>query len=592
MAFANLKPVGFTNVDIRDGFWKKRIYAENTDTSWTCIDQSEKTHRIDNFRRAGGLQEGGHVGIFFDDSDVYKVLEGVAYVLMTEKNPELEAKADEIIDAICAAQQPDGYLYTFYTLTDSTKRWTEMDYHEAYCLGHMIEGAVAYAQATGKDKWLNAAIRAVDQMMSVNGPDGQHWVTGHQEIELALIRLYRHTGDEKYVRYAQWLVEERGHGHLRPSSSAPENFIPEYCQDDKPARELERVTGHAVRAMYYYCAVTELAAMLGDEGYDAAMQRVWNNVVPANLYITGGIGQSAYNEGFTRDWSLPNLTAYCETCAAIGMALWNQRMIYTHAESKYADMVEREMYNGILSGISLKGDTFFYDNPLASAGNYHRRHWFGCSCCPTNLIRFIPSVGGYAYATDGDAIYLNQFIASESIIETDSGRVMLKVATDYPWDGKVEITVVGCEGSRTLKVRKPGWCEKATMKLNGKPVADCADGYYAVEVRQDAVISYEMEMEIRRIYADERVAEDEGRVAIMRGPVVYCAEETDNPGIPTEYFHADKALSKQTVLLAKYKPELLDGVVIIEGDGVTLVPYFAWDNREPGAMVVWMRETK
>ena len=318
MAFVNLNPVGFQNVNIADGFWRKRIHAVSTETAWTCIDECEKTHRIDNFRRAGGLQEGGFEGIFFNDSDVYKVLEGVAYVLMTERDEKLEAKADEIIDAICAAQQPDGYLYTYFTLNTPENRWVDMDHHEAYCLGHMIEGAIAYAQATGKDKWLKVACRAVDQMMKVNGPEGQHWITGHQEIELALVRLYRHTGDEKYIRYAQWLVEERGHGHLRiPISAAKDFFIPEYCQDDKPVRELERVTGHAVRAMYYYSGVTDLAAILGEESYDAAMQRVWNNVVPANFYVTGGIGQSAHNEGFTRDWSLPNLTAYCETLSLI-----------------------------------------------------------------------------------------------------------------------------------------------------------------------------------------------------------------------------------------------------------------------------------
>lgn len=593
MAFVNLNPVGFQNVNIADGFWRKRIHAVSTETAWTCIDECEKTHRIDNFRRAGGLQEGGFEGIFFNDSDVYKVLEGVAYVLMTERDEKLEAKADEIIDAICAAQQPDGYLYTYFTLNTPENRWVDMDHHEAYCLGHMIEGAIAYAQATGKDKWLKVACRAVDQMMKVNGPEGQHWITGHQEIELALVRLYRHTGDEKYIRYAQWLVEERGHGHLRiPISAAKDFFIPEYCQDDKPVRELERVTGHAVRAMYYYSGVTDLAAILGEESYDAAMQRVWNNVVPANFYVTGGIGQSAHNEGFTRDWSLPNLTAYCETCAAIGMALWNQRMNFTHAESKYADIVEREMYNGILSGISLKGDKFFYDNPLSSAGNYHRRRWFGCSCCPTNLIRFVPSVGGYAYATGKNTVYVNQFIPSESVIDMPEGRVGLKVVTDYPWDGRVEITVTECAGSRVLKIRRPDWCENTALTVNGKAVDNCEDGYYSVTVTEGDVIDYEMKMEIRRVYADPRVAEDAGRVAVMRGPVVYCAEEADNPGIPSEYFHADKTLQKSLELTAKYEPDLLEGVVTIEGEGVKLVPYFAWDNRAPGAMAVWLRETE
>lgn len=591
MNYVHLNPVGFQNVRISDEFWSRRIQTIREVTAWACIDECEKTHRVDNFRRAAGLQEGGHEGIFFNDSDVYKVLEGAAYVLMGGADPKLEAKVDEIIDAICAAQQEDGYLYTYYTLNTPEKRWTDMNHHEAYCLGHMIEGALAYVQATGKDKWLKAACRAVDQMMRVNGPEGQHWVTGHQEIELALVKLYRHTGEQKYLDYAKWLVEERGHGHLRSESLKHLMYRnTDYCQDDRPVRELERVTGHAVRAMYYYSAVTDLAAILGDESLDEAMCRVWGNVVPANLYLTGGIGQSAHNEGFTRDWSLPNLTAYCETCAAIGMAMWNQRMNFTHGESKYADLVERELYNGVLSGISLSGDKFFYDNPLASVGNYHRSTWFGCSCCPTNLIRFIPSVGGYVYAVSGDEIYLNQFIQSETKVATASGEVEIAVETRYPWEGSVAVRIVRCEGERVLRVRKPEWCERAELRLNGTLVEKCENGYYVVAVHENDCIEYDMDMSIKRVYADDRVAEDRGRVAVMRGPVVYCAEETDNPGIVSEYFHAEKALPKETVLTAQFEPELLGGVVTIVGDGVRLVPYYAWDNREPGAMVVWMKE--
>lgn len=465
-----------------------------------------------------------------------------------------------------------------------------MNLHEAYCLGHMIEGALAYAQATGKDKWLRAACRAVDQMMRVNGPEGQHWVTGHQELELALVKLYRYTGEEKYLEYAQWLVEERGHGHLRAPSLPDRLNDTSYCQDDKPVRELEKVTGHAVRAMYYYSGVTDIAALTGDTELEKTMRRLWDNVCPANLYITGGIGQSAHNEGFTRDWSLPNLTAYCETCAAIGMALWNQRMNFIRCERKFADLVEREMYNGILSGISLKGDEFFYDNPLATAGTYHRKKWFGCSCCPTNLIRFIPSVGGYMYATDGDAIVLNQFIQSEAEVPTASGNVQIEIKTNYPWEGRVEIRVKRCAGERGLKVRLPGWCEHASMRLNEREIA-AADGYYEMTVREGDCAVYEMEMAIKRMYADERVKEDAGRVAIMRGPVVYCAEEVDNPGYVTEYFHAEKELKKGTKLSAEFEKELLGGVVTVKGDdGTMLVPYCTWDNRTPGAMTVWMKE--
>lgn len=590
MAFANLIPVDFERVRILGGFWAPRIQTIREITAWTCIEQCESTHRIDNFRRAGGLAEGGFEGIFFNDSDVYKVLEGAAYVLMGGADSKLEAKVDEIIDAICSAQQPDGYLNTYFTLAEPTQRWTDMNYHEAYCLGHMVEGALAYVKATGKDKWLRAAIRAVEQMMRVNGPEGQHWITGHQELELALVKLYRHTNDRRYLNYAKWLVEERGHGHLLSRSFQANSRETDYCQDDRPVRELERVTGHAVRAMYYYSGVTDLAALLEDASYADAMKRVWNNVVPANLYLTGGIGQSAGNEGFTRDWSLPNLTAYCETCAAIGMAYWNQRMNHLYGESRYADFVEREMYNGILSGISLSGDRFFYDNPLATAGTYHRKPWFGCSCCPTNLIRFIPSIGGYAYATAGNTIYLNQFIQSEAKIDTPDGTVCLSTKTDYPWDGSVTICVDDCKGKRLFKVRLPGWCERSELRHNGNAILPGDDGYYTFYITEGDRIDYQMDMPIHRIHADPRVAEDRGRVAVMRGPIVYCAEETDNPGLVSEYFHAEMALPRSTVLTTQYDPALLGGVVVISGEGISLIPYFAWDNREPGAMAVWLKE--
>lgn len=584
-------PVSFEKVLIRRGFWEERISTVRGKTAWVCIEECERTHRIDNFRRAGKLQPGGFEGIFFNDSDVYKVLEGVAYVLMQQRSGALEEKADEIIDAICSAQQEDGYLYTYYTLNTPERRWTDMNHHEAYCLGHMIEAAIAYARATGKEKWLKAACRALEQMMRVNGPEGRHWVTGHEELELALVKLYRHTGEEKYVRYAQWLVEERGHGHLQvPYSPEIDPDNPAYCQDDVPVRALNRVTGHAVRAMYYYSGVTDLAAILDERDYAAAMDRVWGSVVPANLYVTGGIGQTASNEGFSRDWSLPNLTAYCETCAAVGMAFWNHRMNLLHGDSKYADLVELEMYNGILVGISLDGDRFFYDNPLASVGQHHRKPWFGCSCCPTNLVRFIPSVGGYLAATDGEALVINQFIDSASEIAVGDRRVRVDMRTDYPWDGRVRLAFDSFEGSLTVRLRKPGWCEAHSLRRNGRDAGACRNGYCVVEVAAGDVLEYGMDMPVRRVYADARVREDEGRVAIMRGPVVYCAEEADNPGIPCEYFHAEFALLRGAALSARWEPDLLHGVVAIGDGAVTLVPYYAWDNRQGGAMAVWMKE--
>ena len=587
-----LEPVSFQHVKITDGFWKSRIDTNRDVTARVCVDQCEQTHRIENFRVASGRKAGTFGGIYYNDSDVYKVLEGIAYMLMDHGDPALEKTADDIIDDICAAQQEDGYLYTYFTLNTPENRWTDMSFHEAYCLGHMVEGAVAYHRATGKDKWLKAAIRAVRQMMSVIGPGKKHWVTGHEELELALVTLYRHTGDESFLDYAQWLVDERGHGHLSTPMYANKDFFkPEYCQDDVPARELSRVTGHAVRAMYYYSALADIASLKGDKALEAALLRLWNNVVPANYYITGGIGQSAHNEGFTRDWSLPNLTAYCETCAAVGMALWNHRMNLLTGEAKYADIVETEMYNGILSGVSLSGDRFFYVNPLSSVGAHHRQRWYGTSCCPTNIVRFLPSVGGYAYATDDGGVYVNQYLPGRAELTTKAGEVELCVNTNYPWDGQISISVIKAPDGARLSLRIPGWCKSWSITQNGASVAPiCEKGYAALSVRADNRVELTLDMPVRLERADPRVVEDAGRVAVARGPIVYCAEEVDNPGIVSEYFPAEKSISVSAQAQLASADGLPDGTVALSMDGVTLIPYCLWDNRAAGAMAVWLKE--
>ena len=590
MAFSDLTPVPFSNVVVTGGLWKERADTVRRVTTRDCIRKC--AHNIDNFRRAAGLQPGGFEGVFFDDADVYKVLEGVAYVLMGGADADLEKEADEIIDIVCAAQQEDGYLFNFFVLGNLSDRWTDMDHHEDFCISQLVEAGIAYRQATGKDKLYRAALRAVDQMMDAVGPGRQTWISGHEGIEMALVRLYRYTGEERYLEHAEWFVEQRGHTKLRlPISYDKTFFTDEYCQNDVPARALERVTGHAVRAMYYYSGLADIAAIRKDEALQQALRRLYANVVPANLYLTGGIGQSAYNEGFTCDWSLPNLTAYCETCASIGMAFWNHRMELAHGEAKYADLVELELYNGILCGLSLQGDRYFYENPLASVGTLHRRAWFHVPCCPTNLVRFVPSVGGYVYATAPGTVFVRQYIESNARIALDGGEIALQMRTNYPWDGRVEIVVESCEGVKTLMLRKPGWCERYTLKKNGAPCAAMAqDGYLAAPVASGDRVVLSLDMPVRRVYADARVLEDAGRVAVMRGPVVYCAEEADNPGIPTEYFHADFSLGKDAPLEARFEPELLGGVTAIRGRGICLIPYYAWDNREGGGMAVWLRE--
>ncbi len=592
MDILSLSPVPFHQVKLDSAFWSPRVETIRKNTTRYCLKRCEETGRIANFRRAGGLEEGGFQGIYFNDSDVYKVLEGVAYALLNGADPELEKAADEVIDAICAAQREDGYLFTYYILTGLNKRWSDMGYHEDYCLGHMLEGAIAYYQATGKDRWLNAARRALKQMMNVIGPGKKHWVTGHQELELALMRLYRLTGETEYLSYAGWLVGERGQGHLHSPDFARQNFHEDYCQDNLPAQQLSKVTGHAVRAMYYYSGMADIAAVTGDKDLAAALLRLWDNVVPANLYVTGGIGQDASNEGFTRDWHLPNLTAYCETCASIGMALWNHRIGLLFGDAKYADLVETEMYNGILSGISLDGLRFFYDNPLASAGNHRRSEWFGCSCCPTNLVRFIPSIGGYAYATDGKQVYVNQYIASQTELKLGERTASLRLSTDYPWSGRVAIIVVSDGVPVPLKLRVPGWCEKYALSVNGSLLNLVPEnGYISVAVSDGDELVLDLDMPVRRIHADKRVKEDAGRVAFARGPVIYCAEELDqNTIIPTEYFHAEFAVEAGAIMEAVSSPEELGGIVALKAGNVRLVPYYAWCNRGKNGMAVWVRE--
>lgn len=592
MNLLNLTPVPFQHITVLDGFWKDRQSTVANQTLRTCIDQCEKTGRIDNFRKAAGKKEGTYEGMYYNDSDVYKVLEGAAYLLRENADPALLEEIDAIVNDICDAQQEDGYLNSYFILSGLENRWTDMGLHEAYCLGHMIEAAVAYEQATGKSRWRKVGEKAVDQMMSEIGPGKKHWVTGHQELELALVRLYRHTGKKEYLDYALWLIDERGHEHLQSVHLNDHGFNPAYCQDDLPARELKRVTGHAVRAMYYYTAMADCASITGDEKLVEALDRLWNHVVPANLYVTGGIGQSRNNEGFTEDYHLPNMTAYCETCAAIGMALWNHRMALLDGDSKYADLVELEMYNGMLSGLSLKGDTFFYDNPLSSAGNTKRSPWFTCSCCPTNLVRFIPSIAGYQYMLGDNRVYINQYFSSLAELPLEETAPHIKMETGYPWDGGVAITVLKSQKAFTLTLRIPAWCKQWSLYKNGEEVAAPLEkGYISLQAEQGDEIRLNFNMVPRIIPGLERVKENAGRVAFGRGPVIYCAEQIDQQAdMAAEYFPADLRVDENAPIEVQQAPEELGGIHRLRVDGLNLIPYYAWANREIGAMTVFVKK--
>lgn len=600
---ANLVAVPFQDVRIDDAFWSPRIERNRTATIEANLHQCEVTHRIRNFAVAGKLVNAKHEGALYNDSDVYKVIEGIAYALSSRRDADLEKRTDAIIDQIAAAQQPDGYLNTYYTLVEPKNRWTNIRHgHELYCAGHLIEAAVAYQQATGKRKLLDVAIKCADHICAIFGPGRKEDTSGHEEIELALVKLYRATNDKKYLEQAKYFLDVRGQADKRKLHG-------EYAQDHKPVREQAEVTGHAVRAMYLYAAMADVAALTGDTGLVAAMEKIWHDVVDRKMYVTGGIGPSAHNEGFTVPYDLPNDSAYAETCAAIGMALWNHRLFLMSGDGKYADILEREVYNGLTSGVSLSGDRFFYVNPLGSKGGHHRVPWFDCSCCPTNLVRYIPGMGERVYAHKDNDLYAVLYLGNTATVPLKDGKIKIKQETDYPWKGDVRFTVEPeREFTFDLYLRVPGWCKTAPLvAINGKTAAagEVRRGYVKLSRTWKAgdTVWLRLPMPVERVYADPHVKADVGRVALLRGPVVYCLEGVDNGGQVRNL-----VLPRDGRLTSEFRNDLLGGVTVIRGEVLavsqgkddarvtkpvpfTAVPYATWDNRQPGPMVVWLPES-
>lgn len=617
-----LQPVGFSQVKINDAFWTPRQETVTKVTIPVCIDQTEvKTPRIRNFEKVARNDGEKHEGIYFDDSDVYKAMEAMAYSLKNHPDAALEAKFDQWTDIIAKAQQPDGYLNTYYTLGGLQNRWTDMERHEDYCAGHLIEAAVAYYNATGKTKLLNVATRFADHIDSTFRQTGRHWVSGHEEIELALVKLYKTTHNKRYLDLADWYLQQRGHGYgrggiWRGGSNA------DYCQDGTPVADQKEITGHAVRAMYLYTGAADVGAAKQDTGYMKAMKTVWQDVVYRNMYLTGGIGSSGHNEGFTKDYDLPNEDAYCETCASVGMVFWNQRMNLLTGESKYIDVLERSLYNGALDGLSLSGDHFFYGNPLANEGNYARSEWFGTACCPSNIARLVESLGDYIYAKDDNDIWVNLFIGSSTDLALKKGSVSIVQATKYPWQGDVQITVTPVRSMAfPLHVRIPGWAmnepvpgnayrfvdddtAKFTITVNGKPAKYNMEAGYAVlnqTWKKGDVVELHLPMQVRKVAANYNIVQDRNRVALQRGPLVYCVEHPDNDG--SVY---NMILPVDAQFTTAYRPDLLNGVMTIEGqvpvfkpsangeqvvaqqEKLTAIPYYAWANRGKGEMEVWL----
>ncbi len=617
------QPVPLNQVAILDGFWLPRFETNRLVTVWADFTKSEETGRISNFARAGKLEDGPFKGIPFDDSDVYKIVEGASYTLATHPDPKLDAYLDALIAKMAAAQEPDGYLYTARTLgfvngMTGKERWSNMgSSHELYNIGHLYEAAAAHYAVTGKRTLLNVARKSADLIEKTFGPGEKQLkgVPGHEEIEIGLCKLYRVTGERRYLDLAKFFIDMRGRQDLRKLYGA-------YNQDHIPVIEQTEAVGHAVRAGYLYAGMADVAALTGDKSYIDAIGKLWENVVSKKLHLNGGIGARHAGEAFGDNYELPNESAYLETCAAIANALWNQRMFLLHGDAKYIDVLERVIYNGFLSGISISGDEFFYPNPLASRGGYKRSKWFGCSCCPVNIVRFIPQFGQFAYAQRDASVYVNLFIASSAKLTTPAGDVTVTQKTAYPWDGDVRIQVTPAKDGLAfpLKIRVPGWAigkpvpsdlytqtlagslKDVAIAINGQPVPLVLDrGYVSIERawRAGDVVTLAFAMPVRRIQANPAVKDDSGRLAVERGPLVYCAESADNAGhalnlaIPADAAFTQgsvKVLGHELVSLripAQSVTADLRGKRSTQPVTATLIPYFAWCHRGAEEMQVW-----
>lgn len=618
-----IDPVPFTSVKVSDSFWGQRLKASREVTIPLAFSKCEETGRYRNFELAAHPSDTTKVtGYSFDDTDVYKTIEGASYSLQTYPDKQLAHYMDSVLDIVAAAQEPDGYLYTARTMNPKhphewagSKRWEKVEElsHEFYNLGHMVEGAIAHYQATGSRKFLDIAIRYADCVCREIG-DGEGQVVrvpGHQIAEMALAKLYLVTGDQKYLDQAKFFLDKRGYTSRKD----------EYSQAHKPVIEQDEAVGHAVRAAYMYAGMADVAALTGDTSYVHAIDRIWDNIVSKKLYITGGIGATNQGEAFGKNYELPNMSAYCETCAAIGNVYVNYRLFLLHGDAKYYDVLERTLYNGLISGVSLDGGGFFYPNPLESMGQHQRQPWFGCACCPSNICRFIPSLPGYVYAVKDTQVYVNLFMGNEAELKVGGKKVILHQETRYPWDGHVTLTVdKNAAGMFAMKIRIPGWVRNQvvpsdlytysdgkrpgySVKVNGEAVTSALEqGYFTIERKwkKGDRVELQLDMEVRTVKANGKVEADRGRMAVERGPIVYCAEWPDN-----SFNVLSLLMNQHPQFEVVERPDLLYGLnqiktpvqtleydeqgrLVVKDQELTLIPYYAWAHRGPGNMAVWL----
>lgn len=623
-----IQPVPFTSVKLTDNFWAPRIKRNAEITIPIAFSFCESTGRVKNFDIAAGRDTGKFQTIYpFDDSDVYKIIEGASYSLQSYPDPKLDVYLDSLIFRIGKAQEPDGYLYTNRTIAEkhggaglhewaSKKRWEQDSVlsHELYNLGHLYEAAVAHYQATGKRSLLDIALKSADLVNKDFGYDRLKVYPGHQVIEMGLVKLYRVTGLKKYLDLARFFLDIRSNG--QPYNQA----------NIKPVDQTQAV-GHSVRATYMYSGMADIAAIENDKQYLNAITKIWDDLVYGKMYLTGGIGASGGNEGFADPFELPNMSAYCETCASIGDIFFNERLFLLHGQSKYIDVLEKTLYNSMLSGVSLSADRFFYPNPLESDGHNKRQAWFGCACCPSNVARFVPAIPGYIYAVTNNDLYINLFISNEANVSVGKHKINIVQKADFPWDGNVEITInPQMRSTFNIKLRIPGWAqnealpgglykftainnEKTDLKVNGnKSEINITDGFAILSGnwKTGDKIEITFPMPVRKVVADERIREDRNKIAFQRGPVIYCAEwPEENTGNIL-----DLVIKKDAYFTTEFVPSLLDGAQIIKTSGnhtkkmpdgslklleevpVTLIPYALWNNRGAGQMRVWIPENK
>ncbi len=604
---ARLRPIPINAIKLRDRFWQIRLVDLQEVTLPTQYELLEQTGRIDNFRRVAGKVGGEFRGLYFNDSDVYKWIEAAAWSLAVQYNAKVAELINRVISEIEAAQDEDGYLNTYFSLERKGQRWTNLrDMHELYCAGHLFQAALAHHRVTGDDRLLKVAIRFADLIDKVFGWGKKEETDGHPEVEMALVELYRETGEQRYLELARFFIDVRGHKRIGGSP---------YHQDHKPFRELDEVTGHAVRALYLNAGAADLYAEVGDETLMQALQSMWRNLTEKRMYVTGGCGARYEGEAFGRDYELPNERAYAETCAAIANILWQWRMFLLTGEARFIDVLERSLFNGALSGIGLDGKSYFYVNPLADRGRHRRQPFFECACCPPNIARLLPMVQSFLYALSDDGVFVNLYAESTATLEFKGVPVTFTQRTDYPWDGEVELQVQPEKPVNfTLRVRIPHWCPKATVKVNGQLIGDAEPGKFVSiqrEWKRTDTVNLSLEMLAEFVVSHPFVEPNGGRVAIQRGPIVYCLEQVDNPEADVWCIAArtDRPLTALPKTVANLP------VITIQGEGIAVelrhwenalyqplrsivthsrpvrfiaIPYFTWANRDSGPMTVWV----